>query len=243
MKSCNEFIIRRYCLVLVALAIIALMASCFEDDCDRVCDGSADDVLRGSPDSLLDFLADAYEGEDIDAYGEALSDYFEFEFTEDIADSLGLPGDAPWWGREEDIQSTSNMFDDPEVADIQMTLQRLTVDPVWADCGRWFVRGDPPESTYITGLHEVFEPDIKVTVADSQEPIIFWVHRWSLLDIMVTPDPTSEGEWVVLRIKETLKPGYSVGLTQTTFGEPCVPKPRASTLPSTWGSIKAMFKK
>ena len=228
MKSCRKSVIARHYILLMALGIIALMASCFEDECDRVCnEGNGDEARRTDPDELMNFLVDAYESEDIDAYGEALSDYFEFVFTEDVADSLGLPEHTPWWGKVEDLQSTLKMFDDPSVASIEMTLQPLSPSSAWASCGRWFFVGDPPESTFVSGLCNSLEPDIKVHVEEAVEPRIIWVHK-TYLDIMVKPDPESDGDWVVLRIKERLKP------TLTT--------PLAATEASTWGSIKAGFK-
>ncbi|MFH1314077.1 MAG: hypothetical protein ABIJ00_12740 [Candidatus Eisenbacteria bacterium] len=231
MKSCNAFTVRRFSTILVVLSLGVLVFSCADHNFSPIfkVDPGGPVYTRTTPDNLLEFLADAYEREDIDAYSEALHPYFEFEFTVDIADSLGLPRESPWWGKEEDIQSTRNMFDDPDVIGIEMHLDPFGAGSAWEDCWRQFIWGDPPETTLIQGLCQVFEPGIKVHIQEPGEELwIFWVHE-SLLDIMVTPDPEEEGLWVVLRIKETRK--YPVIHPQ---GE--------ATVASSWGSIKAMFR-
>jgi hypothetical protein len=167
--------------------------------------GGKPDIDRTNPDKLLNFFAYAYENQDIELYREALDDYFEFEFTEDVADSLGLPEDTPWWGKEEDVQSTLNMFNAEDVQSVSIILAEVGVGAPWEDCTRRFINGDPPETTYINGLCKDFEPDIKVTVDEGDEPTIYWVNT-SYLAIMVRVDPHDPGLWTILRIKETLKP-------------------------------------
>jgi hypothetical protein len=152
MKSCFASSVRRAGTLLLVLSLGLLLVSCEEDDCVTGCNQCSPQKLRTSPDHLLSFLADAYEAEDVDAYGEALSDYFEFEFTPDIADSLGLPQDCPYWGKEEDIASTLKMFDDPDVANVEIHLAPWGVASTWEYCRREFIIGDPPETTLINGL-------------------------------------------------------------------------------------------
>ena len=167
--------------------------------------GGPPDIDRTSPDRLLNYFAYAYENQEIDRYDEAIDDYFEFEFTPDVADTLGLPEETPWWGKVEDRQSTLNMFNAEEVKSVEFHLTETGVNAPWEDCGRWFLIGDPPESTFIMGLCKEFEPDIKVTIEEAVEPRILWVNT-SLLDIMVRPDPNDPELWTILRIREALKP-------------------------------------
>ncbi|MFH1314076.1 MAG: hypothetical protein ABIJ00_12735 [Candidatus Eisenbacteria bacterium] len=226
MKSRTVFATSRCGMMFILLSTVALMFSCTDNNCVTVCDECEETgPLRLTPDSLLNFLAEAYEGKDIDAYSEALHEYYEFEFTDDIADSLGLPPERSWWAKEMDVASTGNMFDHVNVNDVEFHLAEFGVGLDWQDCSHEFISGDPPETTLIQGICQVFEPDIKVYIEEpGQEERILWVHG-SLLAIMVTPDPNSEGEWVVLRIVETKK-------------NPLVSAPE----PSTWGGIKGMFK-
>jgi hypothetical protein len=209
------------------LMLVGILAfSCTEQNCTTVCDEDEEcGGLRATPDSLLNFLAEAYEGRTIAAYGGALHEYFEFEFTPDIADSLGLPPDSPWWDKERDMTSTGIMFDDVHVSHIEFHLSEFGIGFDWDECWREFITGDPPDTTLIQGVRKVFEPEIKVYIDEpGQEERILWVHE-SLLDIMVTPDPNSEGEWVIVRIMEIKK-------NPLMF----------ATQPSTWGLIKYLFK-
>jgi hypothetical protein len=226
MISCKAFAIKRRGIVFMLLGIAVLLLSCTDTNCPTVCDECGENgISRPTPDSLLSFLAEAYEGRDIDAYSEALHDYYEFEFTPDIADSLGLPPDRSWWGKEMDVASTGNMFDDVHVNHIEFNLSQFDVRSDWQDCWREFISDDPPETTLIQGLCQNFEPDIKVYMEEpGQEERILWVHE-SILGIMVIPDPSSEGEWVVVRIVETKRDPLT-----------------SATEPSTWGGIKGMFK-
>jgi hypothetical protein len=242
MKSCNAFTTGRRSGVLAVLSLGVLLFSCADIDFTAECEDCPDDAgftPRTSPDGLLEFLAEAYERENIDAYSEALSDFFEFEFTDDIADSLGLPRESPWWGKMEDVNSTRNMFDDPDVTVIKLLLEyRIGQD--WEDCSRRFIRGDPPDTTFINALCKTFEPDIRVYMEEpGAEERVLWVND-SLVDIMITPDPHEEGLWVVLRIAEERRWPLRVG--QNDASACTTPTLVAAVDGSSWGSIKALFR-
>jgi hypothetical protein len=194
------------CGVWVLLAILlGLLAATGCGVSDNGGNGPVTDYNRKTPDNLLNFFGYAYEEEDPELYDEALDFYFEFEFTDEVADSLGLPKDSPWWGKEEDKASTENMFDDAHVKKIEFHLERSGVGSDWEDCWREFITDDPPETTLIQGVCEIFEPEIKVYIEEpGEEERILWVHE-SLLDIMVRPDPEQPELWTILRIKETKK--------------------------------------
>ncbi len=165
--------------------------------------GDGQEINRKTMDNLVDFLAFAYERREIDKYEEALDDRYLFEFTPDVAiDSLGLPPDAPWWGKAQDVHSTENMFESPEVTNITMDLSNKRID--WAPTVE--IRQTPSGPDSINAFVAQFEPIIMVTIEKpGREPKTLEV-RDSWLDIWVTQDPDYEGLWVILRIKEIEKP-------------------------------------
>ncbi|MFH1314075.1 MAG: hypothetical protein ABIJ00_12730 [Candidatus Eisenbacteria bacterium] len=225
MESCNTVSVRRCGMMFMLLGMVVLVFSCADNNCVTICDECEETGPGRELPDILRVFSWAYEQKDIDAYSEALHEYYEFEFTDDIADSLGLPPDRSWWAKDMDVASTGIMFEDAHVKDIEFHLNEFGIGSDWVDCSHEFISGDPPETTSIEGMCQVFEPEIKVHMDDPwYEERILWVHE-SLLAIMVTPDPNSEGEWVILRIVETKK-------------NPLV----LATEASTWGSIKAMFR-
>jgi len=247
MKSCNEVSFKRRPTVVVMAIVSCLFAltlSCSESKCPSTCD-----VIplypRPSANDLIEFFAGAYEEEDIEKYSVALSEFFEFEFTPDVADSLGLPEETPWWGKTDDIASTENMFGAPEVPKIQIDLDQ-SGSSSWESVVHRHIGpdgddpGDEPDTTEIEGLGKEFEPDIKVWIDRPDEDVfILWVNN-SLLDIWVAPDPDSPGHWVILRIKEMEKPGLA--LLPEDPGTRSIQTQSAASEPSTWGGIKSMFR-
>jgi hypothetical protein len=225
-KTYREVLVRWLGGFSLLLVVTVFVVSCTEKNCVTVCDECREECgLRPTPDSLLSFLAEAYEGKNLEAYSEALHDSFQFEFTDDIADSLGLPPESPWWAKDQDVASTENMFENAHVRWIECEFSPFGVGMEWRDCEHEFISGDPPDTTLIQGVCKVFEPEIKVYIEEpGQEERILWVHE-SILAVMVTPDPYSEGEWVIVRLVETKK-------------NPLM----SATEASSWGSIKAMFK-
>jgi hypothetical protein len=149
---------------------------------------------RTTPDNLLNFLSQAYEDKDLDHYDEALDEDFLFQFTEDVADEMGLPEDKPWWAKTEDLSSTKNMFEAPEVSSIVMEYE---IKVPWYTCEE--IRDD---ATYSGKCCEV-TPEIKVTIEDEAggEPTTLWVN-FSYLHITVIQDRFDESLWTIVRIEE-----------------------------------------
>jgi hypothetical protein len=189
---------RRYAWRVAVIGLgLFLVAGCWNPFSSGKNGGNGHEVRydRTTPDKLLNFFSQAYEDQDIDKYDESLDLAFHFQFTQEVADSLGLPPDQPWWGKVEDLASTGNMFDNPEVTSIAMDMIRRIP---------WYACTD--SITDLDGLCSVIEPDIKVTVerAGESEPTTYWVNN-SRLDVMVIQDRNDSDLWTILRIEEYLK--------------------------------------
>lgn len=157
-----------------------------------------EEVKRDTPDNLMLFFARAYKEKDLDDYKEALDDDFLFQFTPDIADSLGLPADKPWWGKTEDVKSTQQMFENPNVTDIAFSYETV---------GEWIPHTEVREDTTFSGLFRRYDPLIEViTLVDNDEdPELKLRVDESWLDIVVVPDRLTAGLWTILRIEESKK--------------------------------------
>jgi hypothetical protein len=160
--------------------------------------GGPGPISRDTPDHLLNWLAVSYQEKDIDKYEEALHDAFIFIFTDDIAESLGLPAEKPWWGKTKDVGSTQKMFASTEVTDVNMRYESV---------GRWVAdEEERPDTTYSVVFSRV-QPEIKVTIEKpGEEAIVYWVNN-SYLDINVVKDPKypNQNLFVVLSIQEIPK--------------------------------------
>ena len=77
------------------------------------------------PENLIRNLELAYTKRDIDAFDELLAPEFVFRFQPGDARELGRDS----WGREEEIQSTRNLFESSRVKDIQIRLHYLPAEP------------------------------------------------------------------------------------------------------------------
>ncbi len=149
-------------------------------------------------DGLLNFFANAYENRDLERYSEALHDKFQFQFTPEVAESIGLPADEPWWGKTEDVASTNNMFNEQTVTRIKMDLP----DPNWFPCR---VIRDPADT--LDGFCTRVTPDIRVTIEEpGKEELILLVNK-SWLDIAITLDPNDDELWQIIGIEESAIPG------------------------------------
>jgi hypothetical protein len=152
-------------------------------------------IDRKTPDGLLNWLAVAYAEKDLEAYEEALHDEFLFVFTKDIADTLGLPEDEPWWGKTKDVSATGNMFNSSEVT-------RITMDYVpYGD--RWVSNEELRDTTVYYGTSRRVIPDILVTIDKGLEPLNLVVQD-SYLDVFVVRDPKFPNQvlYVFLKIEE-----------------------------------------
>ncbi len=161
---------------------------------------------RTTEDNLMLFFANAYREKDLADYEEALDENFLFVFTEDIADSLGLPPDEPWWGKTEDLNSTKILFESETVTDIAFTYEYYTT---WVDCIELRIEQTPsgPDTTRFSGLCCRLNPLIEVTtiVDNDEDPILKLRVDNSWLDVTVIPDPFNEDLWTVLKIEEIKK--------------------------------------
>lgn len=212
-SSKSVFLMSR--VIVVSLVVVPLMLSCADD---KKCDTNGDEDLcpaPATPDDLIDALACYYEARDADGYESLLCDDYLFDFTPDVADSLGLPHDEPWWGKQSDVMSTRSMFNDTTVAHITMSLSKVD---------EWLACLDTRPDTTFNGLCCRFEPDIRVTLErGGYDLLTLWANA-SWLDVVIIPDPLEENTWCVLRITEREKGTLS------------------DTEKITWGGIKSLWK-
>jgi hypothetical protein len=172
---------------------------------------------RSTPECLISSFEWALQYKDIDDYSQCLSDTYLFEFTPVDAEGIGLPPDAPWWGKTQDMAAMAGMFEHPDVARIECTLSIESGPSVSAE-----------DVTYR------LEPDMRFTIdpGGGGEPVTYWV-RNSWLDVEIVPDPYDSGKWVFERMTEVLKAEFTTG---SGTG------PTESGEYSTFGGVKAMFK-
>ena len=212
----------RLLLVSALTVVLCIAVACENKTC--TCEVEDDYYTRSSPDELLSAYAHALVSKNLAACDECLHEKYIFEFTSDIAETLGLPPDAPWWGKTEDMSATQNMFNASNVTSIEMTFIRITD---WLRCLE--VRpGSPPDT--LAALQADLDPDIKVTVETGEDPTTYWVND-SRFNVAVTVDPAETDLWVILRITEAKK-------------NPRAGRIRAvgtATEGSTFGGIKSMF--
>jgi hypothetical protein len=158
-------------------------------------------ISRDTPDHLLNFLAVAYADRDADKYDEAMHEKFQFVFTQDIAEELGLPPEQPWWGKTKDLASTVKMFNSSEVTQILM-------DYVPEAERHWeAVDIERPDGSTYSGVFARVEPDIRVTIEKPDEEPTTYVVNESWLDVYMVRDPNYPNEvlWVFLEIQEIPK--------------------------------------
>jgi hypothetical protein len=182
---------------------------------------------RGTPDALVEYVEHAYSSEYAPLYGDGLDRLFLFVFTPDVADSLGLPPDQPWWGKTNELASATNMFNSPEVTRVKFSLTRMGG---WAPCVD--IRGgSDPDTLY--GLSARLVPDIRVTIeTPGEEPVTLLVDN-SYIDIMVVPDPEFRGLWTVAKMEE---------IHRIPSGLPVSGSREVTVESHTWGLIKSLFR-
>ena len=214
-------VLRIWLFLIVPVLGISLMLSCSSDKGTEIDD--PDCPHRTTPDNLLKMFANAYMEMDLNDYDEYLDEIFLFGFTADVADSLGLPPEEPWWGKTDDVNSTREMFEDPDVLEIGFA---YNYENDWELCQ--VVR---PDSAY-SGFCCRIEPLIwvKVSLLSEDDPILYYRVDNSWLDIMVVPDRFTQDLWCILSIDEVKKIRF-------------VPEGmvRSATESSTWGGIKSMW--
>jgi len=158
-----------------------------------------EEYKRTTPDNLLLFFAEAYKGKEIDDYADALDANFLFQFTNDVANDIGLPADEPWWGKSDDEKSTRTMFDEPTVTDITFSYEFVTPE--------WDLFSVDRDDTTFSGVWRRLDPLIQVTTITESEidPILTYRVDSSWLDVYVVPDRYTEGLWTILKIEESEK--------------------------------------
>lgn len=207
--------------VICPVLAVLLLFSCSDPQSPPVEETGPD---RTSADNLLLMFATSYKEKDLDNYDECLDDDFLFQFTDDVADSLDLPRYEPWWGKTEDLSSTANMFNSPNVTGIEFSYEWI---------GEWVSCQEVRDDTTFSGLCRRMDPLISViTVVDSEDPYLMRRVDASFVDVTVVPDRFTNGLWTIVRMNEVKK----IQL------QPPVVYLSAGTEPSTWGDIKSMFR-
>jgi hypothetical protein len=210
----------RFQLVVSLVVAVLLILSCS----DPLIPPVNEEIDRSDPDNLLLAFAKSYKEKDLSDYDECLDEDFLFQFTDDIADSLGLPRFEPWWGKTADVNSTGNMFGSSNVTDIGFSYEWIGE---WASCQE--VRDD---STF-SGLCRRMEPLIVVvTTVDSEDPYLMYRVDESFVDVTVVPDRFVNGLWTIVRMNEVRK---------QPLQDPIVFQ-LAATGRSSWGGIKSLWR-
>jgi hypothetical protein len=173
---------------------------------------------RWSPECLFRNFELSLETMNIGFYDECLHDEYLFSFTPGDAESIGLPPDAPWWGKAVDVSVMQRVFNDPVV--------------VRTECSLGIAAGPWPGEE---GLMYRLEPDMRFTIqrCSMPEDTVLMVNS-SWLDVEIVEDPYDYKQWVFKSIEETLKEPFTAPLA-TGAGTKATPA-------TTFGSIKARYK-
>jgi hypothetical protein len=215
-----RILLKRAQFLVLPVLVVLLLFSCSDPESPPI----VEEVDRSDPDNLLLVFAKSYKEKDLADYDECLDQDFLFQFTEDIADSLGLPRFEPWWGKTEDLSSTGNMFGSPNVTDIGFNYEWI---------GEWIACQEVREDTTFSGLCRRMEPLIRVvTVVGGDDPYLMYRVDDSFVDVTVVPDRFTNGMWTVLRMNE-VKKRQLLGSAVSQF---------SATEPSSWGSIKSLWR-
>ena len=166
-------------------------------------DGNGHNTIgdRKNPDNLLEFFAMAYEDRSIERYAEALDSDYRFQFMEKDWEGAGVPPNAPYWGKTEDVPRTELMFESEKTTGISFEFgSKLFVNwlPVTDTI---FVEGLPVE---VDALLERYAPEISVIVEGDEGSTTYWVNE-SWVEIKVIQDRFDPSLWTILRIEEMPK--------------------------------------
>jgi hypothetical protein len=202
--------------VVAAFALaLSFLASCADLDFIPDVPEPNPTVQRDAPDHLLEFFFQALEGRSIEDYAESLDESYRFEFMDEDWAEAGVVAERPYWGKTQDVESMASLFASDNVISI-------TCD---------FVKVMDWHHTP-AGFASVIKPDLKVDEDRGDYTVTYWV-RESWLEITVVPDPYDSDMWVIGEIKESMAPYLSPG---------CLLGGGSATEPSTFGSLKAMFR-
>jgi hypothetical protein len=165
-----------------------------------------------SVEEALDDYAGSIEAKDIETYADCLDYDHRFIFTDEIAWDMGLPPDAPWWEKKQDLAAMTNMFGDPYV--VSITFEYTIVER------RTILVGGRMATKVRT------RPDIRLTYVRSEtEPTIFLV-KDSYLDFEFVARGHCWDRWDIVSVEEICLPYRSL---------------ESAGMPGTWSMIKSMF--
>jgi len=196
----------------LAVLQLALISSCSEESVTN----TSPEYSRDTPAALAKALAYSIEYRDISVYDECLHDEYLFTFVSFDAEFVGLPEDEPWWGKTEDVNAMSVVFNNPVVVGIECAIE--------VNSGPW-----PTEHGFIYRL----EPDMLFTATRSldYEGMVLSVQDY-WFDVEIVADPYETGKWVFKGIDEASKGPWSARSD---------PGPGPMAYSSTFGIVKALF--
>jgi hypothetical protein len=172
--------------------------------------------LPDTPDNLVAALECAVETQDLEIYEGLLHDEYLFSFVVDVADSLGLPPDAPWWGKTKDVSSTADLFSD---GNAEFRVAFIPEEDHWTAC-----QVDRGDMTY-TGYCRSYTADLRLHVENPGCEPLTMVGDETYVDVTVVPHHLISGHFAVLQIEEVFKVRGAAPLTETL----------------TWSMVKAMY--
>jgi len=203
---------------LAALAVaVGFLASCADLDFSPDLPPVGPAVQRDTPAHVLQYFCETLEGGFVGAYSEALAEGYRFNFMEEDWDRAGVTGSAPYWGKTEDVEAMQNLLESEYLVSITCDGLVPVVDPYYND------------SVFVM----ICDVDLKVTLDDPQRGMTtYWVKE-SWLTFSLRPDPLNARLWVISEIAEAIEPQACTGYLL---------RAESATEPTTFGSIKAMFK-
>jgi hypothetical protein len=206
--------------ILLLVMTLLLVGSCGDDRCGLSGVGREDP--RSTPGRVVKALTECHEERDLEVYSELLDEDYIFSFTPEVAESVGLPADEPWWFREDELAATGNMFDCQTVTSIKF--------------GCWIRDRDTTGTGDSTAIALKLDFDFRLTIEEpGREDLLLRAGTQTRLDLIVVPDPDDPGLWVIEKIGETSRVGGR---------EPLLPPAdvAVSQESCTLGNIKSMFR-
>jgi hypothetical protein len=202
MRVCNLSWRDRLACLGAAVLVAMLLASCAGDSKT----GAKDDgcSVPDTPDNLIQALACAYETKDLDFYESLLHDDYLFVFLVDVADSLGLPPENPWWGKTADVHSTANLFADDAAG------FTILFDPVSVG---WTPTEVARRDTVYAGLFRRYMVDLRLHLEEAGGEPYTLIGDDTFLDIVVAASPLYAGHYAVLEMEEVYRNPRSAPLT------------------------------
>jgi hypothetical protein len=186
---------------------------------------------RTTPARLLNFFAyqQADPQRDIVEYGRCLHTSYQFYFTQ--TDRQGDPSIPEFWTKEQDITSTTGMFQNA----INITMSITVEDTLGTEACDPGNPSGPSCTTYTTRI------DLQVTVPDTPENLTLIVH--GLADISITRDPVDANLYVIYQItdrtNELGRPAPMLSSGELVQEAPAAGQPREVS----WGELKSTLER